>query len=637
MTSSSGYPRDSFGTEALWNTESFGMTPTSSSGSPFVSIPVQCPNNNGLLYQSQHGPWNAQTNDGIMDKDKYFNEMENAKPVGYANDENTKILEEKSSIPAYQFTSVPDNFWNSNPYKAWNDNSITLKPTESMDNNMHQLDAPIPENIDTKELCEKLTQEIQKYYICRKYFAKKVLNKGPKVLRKMLNDPKPWNKLQSGRVNYIRIHNWLNLPLEKRLAILNLEFPERKCETTETIKAGPLNAQLPEKLDLEAEKLTEQLVQEIKTHEIPQAKFTNHQPIQKNLDVDDSINDQYNQQTLQTSSDKGSNDALCIPESQIQTYLHRDDINDQYNHKLLQKGNVYMYNHDPLLSNSDTADSNNQYSHQPINPYKPQPFPANINCTREIFKKQPFHSVDFILNKMVFKPSGMRSPSLDDSHRGDSDNNSTKPTSSSSSDSEAFAYYERLLAAPLANAAVLDTKVLCTSILQELEIKKISQTIFAKRVANCCQGTLSELIRKPKSWDSLKSGRGIYVRLFNWYQLPEDRRMEIVDKKMNWAVPEKKPIDGKGIRTSEAPAQKKPRTVFLPVQKSVLQTIFKENPRPSADVISHIAQALELDNGSVANFFQNTRKRTKDQQKRNRHPQNDFQGNQEENQQGDYY
>ncbi|UMM19930.1 hypothetical protein L5515_015336 [Caenorhabditis briggsae] len=704
MTSSSGYPRDSFGTDALWDTESFGMTPTSSFGAPNVSIPVQSPDKkNGLLYQRQHGPWSAQTNDGVMDKETYFNEnlentvekercneMERARPVVYADDENTKILGEKSSVPAtnlFQSTSGPDNFWNSNPYKAWNDSPITLKPTEPMVNSMHQLDAPIPGNIDTEELCEKLTQEIHKYYICRQYFAKKVLNKGPKVLRKMLKDPKPWNKLQSARVNYIRIYNWLNLPLEKRLGILDMELPEKKCETTETVKADLLNAPLPGKPDLDTEQLTEQLVQEIKTHEIPQAKFAkndvriydrfnlpaeermeyfkednincskkrksfeynaidhhdNHRPIQNNLDVDDS-NNQYNQQALQTSTDMGSNDALCIPESQIQAYLHRDDINDQYNHELLQNSNVRMHNHDPMLSNSDTDDSNNQYSHQPNNPYKRQPFPADINCAREVFKKEPFHSVDSILNKMARRtqtPSGVRSPSLndvarlDDSYRGGSNNNSTKPTSSSSSDS-AFEYYEGLLAAPLADGAVLDTKILCDSILQELAIKKIPQAIFAKRVANRCQGTLSELLRKPKPWDCVKTGRGIYVRLYNWYQLPEDQRMEIVDKKINIAVPEKKPVDGKGIRTTEAPAQKKPRTVFLPVQKSALQTIFEENPKPSADVMAHIAQTLELDNDSVANFFQNTRKRTNDQMKRNRHPQNDFQDYQE-NQKTDYY
>ncbi|CAO4366745.1 unnamed protein product [Caenorhabditis nigoni] len=267
--------------DSLWNTGSFGMTPNGSFGSPYVSIPVQYPNNNGLLYLNQYVPWSAQTSDGIMDKENYF------KP---------NPLENKSLVPAYQSTNSPDNFWYSNPHEAWNDDPIIVEPTEPKDSNMHQLDTPGPKNmdtvaltsmdpntndldaplfgsIDTKELSQKLTQEIHNYKICRQKFAKKVLNKGPRVLQQMLKDPKPWNKLQSARVNYIRVYNWLNLPLEKRLSILGMELAEKKAETSETPKVDPLNATLPEYVNLDTKQLAERLIQEMNSHKISRVKF----------------------------------------------------------------------------------------------------------------------------------------------------------------------------------------------------------------------------------------------------------------------------------------------------------------------------------------------------------------------------
>ncbi|CAP32583.2 Protein CBG13865 [Caenorhabditis briggsae] len=387
----------------------------------------------------------------------------------------------------------------------------------------------------------------------------------------------------------------------------------------------------------------------------------NQQLIQKSRDVnDDYSNAQYDQQTLQNSTNNGSSDDLHIPDSLIQNYVHMNYKNAPYNHQQLHSSPIRMYNQ----GYSNTDNSNDQYTNQPINPYKRVQFQNSNDFNANSERRQPSHSVESIINKPDRRK---QKPSMDEMapvkqkkdywkkiddaykrskgfHGTQSTSSSDSQASSSSPDFEKFKYYEGLLAAPLANGAALDTKVLCNAVFQELETRKIPQTIFATRVANRVQGTLSELIRKPKPWDCVKSGRGVYVRLFNWYQLPEDQRMEIVDKKINWHVPEKKQTAGKRLltliffrkRATKGPAPKKPRTEFTPVQKGALQTIFEENPKPSADVMAHIAQTLELDNDSVANFFQNTRKRTNDQMKRNRHPQNNFQDYQED-QQGEYY
>jgi nuclear factor 6 (one cut domain family protein 1) len=54
---------------------------------------------------------------------------------------------------------------------------------------------------------------------------------------------------------------------------------------------------------------------------------------------------------------------------------------------------------------------------------------------------------------------------------------------------------------------------------------------------------------------------------------------------------------------------KKSRFVFTEVQKRTLQAIFNETQRPSREMQNTIAQHLQLDSATVANFFMNARRR----------------------------
>jgi hypothetical protein len=51
----------------------------------------------------------------------------------------------------------------------------------------------------------------------------------------------------------------------------------------------------------------------------------------------------------------------------------------------------------------------------------------------------------------------------------------------------------------------IDTKELCKQIAQELKTHSIPQSIFATRILCRSQGTLSDLLRRPKEWDQLKA------------------------------------------------------------------------------------------------------------------------------------
>lgn len=71
----------------------------------------------------------------------------------------------------------------------------------------------------------------------------------------------------------------------------------------------------------------------------------------------------------------------------------------------------------------------------------------------------------------------------------------------------------------------INTKELAHRISSELKRYSIPQAIFAQRVLCRSQGTLSDLLRNPKPWSKLKSGRETFRRMYKWIQEPEYQRM----------------------------------------------------------------------------------------------------------------
>lgn len=74
-------------------------------------------------------------------------------------------------------------------------------------------------------------------------------------------------------------------------------------------------------------------------------------------------------------------------------------------------------------------------------------------------------------------------------------------------------------------AEEINTKELAQRISAELKRYSIPQAIFAQRVLCRSQGTLSDLLRNPKPWSKLKSGRETFRRMYKWLEEPEFQRM----------------------------------------------------------------------------------------------------------------
>uniref|UniRef100_A0A1I7U1I3 One cut domain family member n=1 Tax=Caenorhabditis tropicalis TaxID=1561998 RepID=A0A1I7U1I3_9PELO len=153
----------------------------------------------------------------------------------------------------------------------------------------------------------------------------------------------------------------------------------------------------------------------------------------------------------------------------------------------------------------------------------------------------------------------------------------------------------------------LNTKELSLQIASELKRYSIPQAIFAERVLCRSQGTLSDLLRNPKPWSKLKSGRETFRRMAKWLEEPEFQRMSALRLA---ACKRKEELSS--TPTTHLIVPKKTRLVFTDIQRRTLQAIFKETKRPSREMQITISQQLNLDPTTVANFFMNARRRGHD-------------------------
>ncbi|XP_044580325.1 hepatocyte nuclear factor 6 isoform X2 [Cotesia glomerata] len=164
----------------------------------------------------------------------------------------------------------------------------------------------------------------------------------------------------------------------------------------------------------------------------------------------------------------------------------------------------------------------------------------------------------------------------------------------------------------------INTKELAQRISAELKRYSIPQAIFAQRVLCRSQGTLSDLLRNPKPWSKLKSGRETFRRMWKWLQEPEFQRMSAL-RIAAAQIPQRGTCKRKDEMSSQAehqqPAPKKPRLVFTDLQRRTLQAIFKETKRPSKEMQVTIARQLGLEPTTVGNFFMNARRRSMDKWK----------------------
>jgi hypothetical protein len=99
---------------------------------------------------------------------------------------------------------------------------VTLKSTPTSNNNNSSGPSGEAEEINTKDLAQRISAELKRYSIPQAIFAQRVLCRSQGTLSDLLRNPKPWSKLKSGRETFRRMQKWLQEPEFQRMSALRL-------------------------------------------------------------------------------------------------------------------------------------------------------------------------------------------------------------------------------------------------------------------------------------------------------------------------------------------------------------------------------------------------------------------------------
>ena len=220
----------------------------------------------------------------------------------------------------------------------------------------------------------------------------------------------------------------------------------------------------------------------------------------------------------------------------------------------------------------------------------------------------------------------------------------------------------------------LDTQGMTTKIKEVLLANNIGQKIFGEAVLGLSQGSVSELLSKPKPWHMLSiKGREPFIRMQLWLSDPRNiehiqrlksERREAGKRRRDLGFPmsgdgapnsnassntnsfmggdnssndgsvggSPSPcgggnggsgghiqmglhhLPGASISSSSPSPAKKQRILFSEQQKEALKLAFSLDPYPSTSAMEFLAQELNLSTRTITNWFHNHRMRLKQQQ-----------------------
>jgi homeobox protein cut-like len=150
----------------------------------------------------------------------------------------------------------------------------------------------------------------------------------------------------------------------------------------------------------------------------------------------------------------------------------------------------------------------------------------------------------------------------------------------------------------------LNTEEITNRVKETLLNNNIGQKLFGEAVLNLSQGTVSELLSKPKPWNTLSiKGREPYLRMYMW--LSDHLKLE----KLNEWKEEKNLLKRNNTEVESDHQKPKRRFIFSEEQKDQLMKAFKYDPYPAVNQMEQLASKLGLQTRTVINWFHNHRMR----------------------------
>ncbi|XP_022344162.1 homeobox protein cut-like 1 isoform X3 [Crassostrea virginica] len=173
----------------------------------------------------------------------------------------------------------------------------------------------------------------------------------------------------------------------------------------------------------------------------------------------------------------------------------------------------------------------------------------------------------------------------------------------------------------------INTDDLVKQVKETLSQYSISQRLFGESVLGLSQGSVSDLLARPKPWHMLtQKGREPFIRMqifledteaipklvASQYHIPPDKLMrgrsqsEMAQRRRRGSLED---------RSYDSPSMpKRPRVFFTEEQKDKLRMAYNQDPYPNQNTIEALANELNVGVKTVINWFHNHRMRAKQQQ-----------------------
>ncbi|CAB4058202.1 ONECUT1 [Lepeophtheirus salmonis] len=162
--------------------------------------------------------------------------MPNSHPDGPSSNANIMMSNLKTSPPSHN-----NNNSSTNPAapsaSASNSNSHSSSSSSSHASGE-------TEEINTKDLAQRISAELKRYSIPQAIFAQRVLCRSQGTLSDLLRNPKPWSKLKSGRETFRRMQKWLSEPEFQRMSALRLAVMQQSATEKERGRSGEFTTKL---------------------------------------------------------------------------------------------------------------------------------------------------------------------------------------------------------------------------------------------------------------------------------------------------------------------------------------------------------------------------------------------------------
>ncbi|XP_077862726.1 homeobox protein cut-like 1 [Saccoglossus kowalevskii] len=174
----------------------------------------------------------------------------------------------------------------------------------------------------------------------------------------------------------------------------------------------------------------------------------------------------------------------------------------------------------------------------------------------------------------------------------------------------------------LATLPNLDTYEVTKQVKKRLYESNIGQRMFGEIVLGLTQGSVSDLLSKPKPWQSLSlKGKEPFLRMQAWLNDPDgieklkcikiERRASHKRRSSLSTLTTENFEMSQVLSSNGFSPMKKPRTLLTSHEKDALLLAYSQEPYPSQTSIDFLAAELNLLPSTVTNWFHNHRSRSK--------------------------